>query len=300
MSHAFRFIVGLALALIAVTVAPRAEARLVRLENFPSSFVQPRNVTILLPAGYDKGMKRYPVIYMHDGQNLFEPGYAYGGKEWGIDEAMAARKRQAIVVGVWNTNLRGREYLPTKVVANLPEALRKRIEALHGGNSLADNYLQFLVKELKPHIDKSYRTLPGRSSTSLMGSSMGGLISLYGMGEYPDVFGNAAALSIHWPLADPTKADEADIAAITSAFEMWLSQSRMRPGGNRFYTDHGSINLDGFYQPYSVRMDAIFKAQGWKQGSNWVSKIYVGTDHNEAAWRERVHVPLAFVLKNRK
>lgn len=297
MSTMTRKLLGWFAFLFASFFATSAEARLIKIENFQSSFVQPRNISILLPAGYDASNTRYPVLYMHDGQNLFEPGHAYGGQEWGIDEAMAARKRQAIVVGIWNTNLRGREYLPAKVVMNLSEEQRQRIETVHGGASLADNYLRFLVEELKPYIDKTYRTQPSARSTSTMGSSMGGLISLYAMGEYPEIFGNAAALSIHWPLGDPTKANEADQEAVALAFKRWLKQSRMHPGRNRFYSDHGTINLDGFYRPYSTRIDAVFAESGWAQGRNWVSRIFMGTDHNEAAWRDRVQIPLAFLLK---
>lgn len=295
-----RIVIVLFSLFLAVLAAPDADARIVKIENFASSFVKARNVSILLPPDYDRSSKRYPVIYMHDGQNLFEPGYAYGGKEWGVDEAMAGRKKQAIIVGVWNTDLRGREYLPAKVATNLPADLRARIEGLHGGASLADNYLRFLVEELKPYIDRSYRTKTDRKSTSLMGSSMGGLISLYAMGEYPEIFGNAAALSIHWPLADPTKASEADRDAIVAAFDKWMKQSRMRPGPNRFYTDHGSVNLDSFYAPYSSRMDKLFAAAGWRRDRNWSSRVFEGTDHNEAAWRERVDIPLDFLLSRTK
>lgn len=300
MNASVRVLIGLFSLFFAVLAAPEADARIVKIENFASSFVKARNVSILLPADYDGSGKRYPVIYMHDGQNLFEPGYAYGGKEWGVDEAMAGRNKQAIVVGIWNTNLRGREYLPAKVAANLPADLRARIESLHGGASLADNYLRFIVEELKPYIDRNYRTKTGAKSTSLMGSSMGGLISLYAMGEYPQVFGNAAALSIHWPLADPTKASAADRDAIVAAFATWLKQSRMRPVTNRFYTDHGTVNLDSFYSPYSSRMNEVFANLGWKKGRNWSSQIFEGTDHNEAAWRERVDIPLDFLLSPAK
>lgn len=296
MNCAMRILINFFCLLLVSLAGTAAEARIVKLENFPSSFVQPRNISILLPKDYDVSKRHYPVIYMHDGQNLFEPGYAYGGQEWGIDEAMSGMKRQAIIIGVWNTSLRGREYLPAKVVAHLPADLRQRIEKVHGGVSLADNYLRFLVEELKPYVDKNYRTKPGMRSTSLMGSSMGGLISLYGMGEYPKVFGNAAALSIHWPLADPTKVQDHEIDLITGAYGQWLKSSRMRPGKNRYYTDHGTLNLDGFYRPYSTRMDMIFSNAGWRQGANWSSQIFIDTDHNEAAWRQRAEIPLTFLL----
>ncbi len=129
-----------------------------------------------------------------------------------------------------------------------------------------------------------------------MGSSMGGLISIYALAEYPQVFGQAAALSVHWPLADPTKAtpDEAD--QVAAAFKAYLATSQVRPGPNRLYMDHGTVNLDSFYKPYSTRMEAILPSLGWVAGKTWVSRVFEGTDHNEAAWAARLDIPLGFLL----
>jgi enterochelin esterase-like enzyme len=267
----------------------------------PSAQVGPRNVTIWLPPGYDNNRRRYPVIYMHDGQNVFEPGSSYGGQEWGVDEALSAmiadgRSRGAIVVGIWNTNLRGREYLPTKVAARLSPEARALVEATHGGASLADGYLRFIVEELRPQINRRFRTSTARVDTSIMGSSMGGLISLYALGEYPEVFGSAAALSIHWPLGDPRRGQGAPQAEVIAAFDGWLAETRLRPGRNRLYMDHGTINLDGYYRPYSEAMEAVMARQGWRRNRDWVSRVFEGTDHNEAAWRARIEEPLTFLL----
>lgn len=280
----------------AVLGSQAAQARIENITAFPSRYVEERNISIWVPDDYDRTTDRLPVIYMHDGQNIFEPGRAYGGKEWGVDEALADKQARSIVVGVWNTKYRGREYLPAKVTASLDEATRKRVEAVHGGPSMADAYLRFLVRELKPYIDSNYRTLTDRRSTSIMGSSMGGLISIYAMGEYPQIFGNAAALSVHWPLADPSKASVDEPAVVARAFGAWLKQSRMNPVRNRLYMDHGTLNLDRFYRPYSLKMEALLTSRGWKNGANWRSEVFDGTDHNEAAWRARVDIPLSFLL----
>ncbi len=294
-------LLGLLALLLAVPALAQAEGRLIRLEAVPSAHVQPRNVTIWLPPGYDNNRRRYPVIYMHDGQNVFEPGSSYGGQEWGIDEALSAmiadgRSRGAIVVGIWNTNLRGREYLPAKVAARLSTEARALVDATHGGPSLADAYLRFIVEELRPRINRSYRTSTARSDTSIMGSSMGGLISLYALGEYPEVFGSAAALSIHWPLGDPRRGQGAPQAEVIAAFDGWLGETRLRPGRNRLYMDHGTLNLDGYYRPYSEAMEAVMPRQGWRRDRDWVSRVFEGTDHNEAAWRARIDEPLGFLL----
>lgn len=269
-----------------------------------SAHVGPRNVSIWLPPGYEHSRRRYPVIYMHDGQNIFVPGRAYGGEEWGVDEALARmigarRTRGAIVVGIWNTGLRGREYLPAAVVAGLPEDQRRRVEATHGGPSLADPYLRFIVEELKPRVDRSFRTRRSASATSIMGSSMGGLISLYALGEYPRVFGQAAALSIHWPLGDPRRDQGADPDQVASAFAQWLSRSRARPSFNRLYVDIGDQTLDAFYPPFHERITPVLAAHGWRVGRGYRNQIYPGTAHNEAAWRARLETPLAFLLRLR-
>jgi enterochelin esterase-like enzyme len=297
-----RLFVALIALLLAVPASAQADGRLVRLEAVPSAHVQPRNVTIWLPPDYDISRRRYPVIYMHDGQNIFEPGSSYGGQEWGVDEALSAmiadgRTRGAIVVGIWNTDLRGREYLPTKVAARLSPAARALVETTHRGPSIADAYLRFIVEELKPRIDRDYRTRRGAADTGIMGSSMGGLISLYALGEYPGVFGTAAALSIHWPLGDPRQGQGAPQEEVIAAFDGWLRGTRLRPGRNRLYMDHGTINLDGYYRPYSAAMEAVLPRYGWRSGRNWVSVVAEGTDHNEAAWRARIEQPLAFLLR---
>lgn len=287
--------------LLAVPAVAQADGRLVDWEAVTSTHVQPRNVTIWLPSGYDTSRQRYPVIYMHDGQNVFVPGRAYGGEEWGVDEALSrliisGRTRGAIVVGVWNTNLRGREYLPAAVVANLPEAERARVLATHQGPSLADAYLRFLVSELKPRIDREFRTLSAARHTSIMGSSMGGLISLYALGEYPRVFGNAASLSIHWPLGDPRQGQGADPAMVARAFASWPGLQRIRLGRNRLYADIGDQTLDAFYPPYQEAMSHELGARGWRSGRISM-RTFPGTAHNEAAWRARIETPLAFLLR---
>jgi Putative esterase len=291
------FAAWLLLCLAQPALADPLPGRLVQYPDFPAKAVAPRNISIWLPPGYDSGKKRYPVIYMHDGQNLFDPATSYGGKTWGVAEALVAMKRDAIVVGVWNIKLRSIEYLPQKLFALLPPDQRANVKQTHGGEPISDAYLRFLVTELKPYIDKTYRTRTSPRDTSSMGSSMGGLISLYAMAEYPKTFGQVACVSIHWPLGNPATSDP---DKITSAFKAYLMTSKMRPGANRLYMDHGTLTLDSTYAPYSARMDAILPTLGWHRGRDWVSRIFPGTAHNEEAWRARIDVPLAFLLGTKK
>ncbi len=281
--------------------------RIVEIDPFPSRHVAPRKVIVWLPEAYDRRRSaRFPVIYMHDGQNILDGKTAFAG-EWGVDEAiarMAARGdlRYTIVVGMVNTPARYREYFPQKIAAHLPEAYRAAVLAMAGGPLLGDAYLRFIVEELKPAIDRKFRTLAGPADTSVMGSSMGGLISLYAIGEYPQVFGQAACLSIHLPMAAPMAPHNRPPEgpqAVAAAFRAWLSTSRFDPKRNRVYLDHGTAGLDASYPPFAEAIDAMLPTIGWVRGQTYELRSFTGTDHNERAWRERIDIPLGFLDRGR-
>ena len=268
-----------------------ATGTLVSYQDVPSAHVAARNVDVWLPPGYaENPRKRYPVLYMHDGQNLFDPSLSfYSQTDWGVDEAMTkliaeGRVREAIVVGVWNTPLRLQEYMPRKPVTApaLPIGVEGMGE-LPASGIVSDKYLAFLVGELKPFIDDTYRTKRGRDDTFVMGSSMGGLISLYAVAEYPRVFGGVGAVSTHWPIGKGIVID-------------WLATHLPDPHTHRLYFDHGTATLDAQYAPYQQRMDAIVRAAGYVEGDNFTTRVFEGADHSERAWRQRVDVPLQFLL----
>lgn len=265
------------------------EGTLTQHDNVPSQHVAPRHVTIWLPPGYEDGSRRYPILYMHDGQNLFDTATAYGGETWGVAETMtqliaAGTVPPTIVVGVWNTENRWQEYMPQRPLTTLanPSMLAK-LKHKFTGPLLADAYLRFLVTELKPFIDHTYRTQPQRAATTIMGSSMGGLISLYALCEYPDIFSGAGCVSTHWPAGDGIVVDT-------------LAAALPAPGRHKLYFDYGTITLDAEYEPYQQRVDAIMTAAGWRNGQDWITRKFEGAAHNEISWRARVHIPLAFLL----
>jgi pimeloyl-ACP methyl ester carboxylesterase len=301
----------LALLLLALVpgaaAAARGPGRLEHFRNFPSAYADPRNVTIWLPPGYDAGGKPYAVLYMHDGQNLFDPATGYGGKEWGVDEAAAkliaeGRLRPTIVVGIWNTPKRLREYVPARAFDRLPARYMARVRGLYGGEPLSDNYLKFIVRELKPFVDRTYNSARGREDTAIMGSSMGGLISLDPLSEYPTVFGGAGCVSTHWPLLLPPEGEElsdADRDAVATTFETYLKSALPRPGRHRIWFDHGSETLDRHYTAYQARIDRLVASRGWRPGRDFVSRNFPGAAHNEDSWRARVDLPLLFLLGNK-
>jgi alpha-glucosidase len=140
-----------------------------------------KKIGLYLPIGYATTKKKYPVVYMHDAQNLFNAETAYAG-EWNIDEKLDSLHAQVIVVSIEHGN--------EKRIAELTPF---KNEKYGGGNG--DNYLEFIVKTLKPKIDSTYRTKSNTMNTVIMGSSLGGLISYYALLKYTEVFGKAGVFS---------------------------------------------------------------------------------------------------------
>ena len=258
-----------------------------RYANFPSKLVDTRNVDVWLPAGYSKN-KKYAVLYMHDGQNLFNPKESYIGVDWGVDEAMTrliseGKARDTIVVGIWNTPKRIPEYAPQKAYDLVNRKGIKQSSLARAEERLSDKYLKFIVTELKPFIDKNYSTRANRDNTFIMGSSMGGLISLYAISEYPGVFGGAGCVSTHFPLSE---------GVMLEYMKKFLPSTKT----HKIYFDYGTETLDATYEPFQKQADTIMKKKGYRQDKNWMTRKFTGEEHSERAWRKRVHIPLEFLL----
>lgn len=292
------------LTLVAADLPKVAAGSIERIEQFSSRFVSARNVDVWLPPGYDH-KQRYAVLYMHDGQMLFDADTTWNHQEWRVDEVASAllaehKLRPFIVVGVWN-NAKARhvEYFPQKPFESLSEEQRTALYAMQRSHDQAllarpvdsDNYLRFLVKELKPYIDSHYSVDSSPAGTLVMGSSMGGLISMYALLEYPDVFGAAACLSTHWP-----GSFEEENNPIPPAFAAYL-QARLPAveRGRRLYFDHGTATLDAMYPALQEKMDGVMKARGYA-APQWQTRVFPGADHSEVAWAKRLEVPLSFLL----
>ena len=209
------------------------------------------------------------------------------------------RSRGAIVVGIWSTAQRRPDYSPQAIESRLNPAIRARVAREHGGAAQSDAFLRFVVEELKPQIDRMFVTAPGRASTMIGGSSMGALVSLYGLCKYPQVFGAAACLSTHWTLLSARESyanRDLETDHILPAMADYLTENLPRPGRHRVWMDHGTLNLDSHYGPYQARIDAVFAARSWQQDRDFVSRVYAGADHNEASWRARLDDPVNFLL----
>jgi predicted alpha/beta superfamily hydrolase len=232
---------------------------------------------------------------MHDGQNLFDTTFSYGGHEWHIDE-VAARMlaadslRPFIVVGVWNSPKRFREFAPEKPFARTPEAFQQQLGNERGRELYSDAYLRFLVSELKPFVDAQFGCSKRKEDTFIMGSSMGGLISLYAVLEYPAVFGGAACVSTHWPLS-LQKNDH----AFSDVMGAYMQEKLPAAGNPKLYFDYGTTTLDSLYEPHQLHIDSVLRGMDYP-AARWKSLKFEGAAHNEASWAERVDIPLYFLL----
>lgn len=225
-----------------------------------------RDVIVWLPQSYESLTdKRYPVLYMHDGQNVFDPSTSFIGYDWHVDEVADSLMRtgkmeEVLIVGIYNTPDRLEEY---------------------SDSDLGRAYAAFVVHELKPLIDRTYRTIPEREKTGVMGSSLGGVISFLITWWYPEVFSRAACLSnAFWHRGGSVlKEIEADDMTRRSII-LYLDVGEKEPqliGGNE-------------------AMVQLLERKGYKRGKDLVYFLAEGAEHNERAWAERVWRPLTFLF----
>lgn len=220
-----------------------------------------RDVFVWLPPSYsNQPAKRYPVLYMHDGQNLIDPLSSFIGIDWQVDETVTrlikeGRLKEIIIVGIYNTKDRLEEYS----------------DSVKG-----NNYIRFIIEELKPFVDSNYRTLNDSKNTAVMGSSMGGLISFLMAWKHPDVFSMAGCMSSSFYYEND------------KIFESVSSRNNY-PKGLKLYIDHGE---DGLTR--GQKMFALLTERGFVIGTNIDYYYAPKAEHNEAAWAKRIDRPLLF------
>jgi predicted alpha/beta superfamily hydrolase len=229
-----------------------------------------RDILVYLPPSYNRSQRRYPVIYMHDGQNLFDRATSFG-EEWEVDQTLEAASRdglEAIVVGIPNLGEeRLNEYSPW-------------VDRKHRQGGKGNAYLEFIVHTLKPIVDRDFRTMPGRDSTGIAGSSMGGLISLYAFFRHPQTFGFAGVMS------------PALWFAGHSIFP-FIKERPFVPG--RLYLDVGTS--EGSEELHDVRrLKELLSQKGYRTGRDLLYVVEMGGQHNERAWARRLRRELHFLL----
>lgn len=247
------------------------------LKGFPSAHLHhDRDVWIYLPPGYEQSDARYPVLYMHDGNNLFDPHAAFGGQPWAVNETAEWMIRAGllpplIIVGPANTPERMAEYT-WHACPN------------HGGGA-GDAYGRFMADELKPAIDARYRTRSEREATAVMGSSLGGLISLYLGLHHADVFGAVGAMSpsIWWA----ERRLLGDLAAIAPNLRLWLDMGTV---------EGQSPEESARYLEDARALKQVLLDRGYSLGENLACWEVDGAAHSEAAWGSRASMALMYLF----
>lgn len=272
---------------------------------FKSDFVAARRISVWLPEQYHSlkaQNHRFAVLYMHDGQMLFDAKVTWNKQEWGVDEIAqnlidTDELIPFIVVGIDNggNDLRYVEYMPQKPFAMLPESIQSQIYARqeHSYKVQSDAYLRFIVKELKPFIDKHYATLVERNHTFVAGASMGGLISWYAVAEYPDVFGGCLCFSTHFPggydLQDFT---------VFNTFSTYMANHLPINGSHRLWFAYGDQTLDQYYPPFHEALQEQFTK--WGADPERVSiQFFAGDDHSETSWQKQFPMALPQILASK-
>jgi predicted alpha/beta superfamily hydrolase len=271
------------LSLAAMGALARADARVETMSiESDDQAIPSREIRVWLPPGYDGSDARYPVIYFHDGQNVFRPGGPFGC--WFAEDAAAqemkdGRMSEAIIVAIPNNDAdmgsaRVTEYQP-------PSDVHPRDPSR--GNGICHRYGKFLLGKVKPAVDAKYRTLPDRENTAVAGSSMGGLVSLW-LGLNTDAFGSAGVFSpAFWTSPNFTKA----------------VMGGTKKDGLRIYMDMGTKeagNLTGDYWLDALAVREALVEQGYVEGKDFLWNPGEGDEHNEKAWAKRLPVALRFLL----
>ena len=244
-----------------------------------------RDILVYLPPSYSRVDRHYPVIYMQDGQNLFDNVTSYAG-EWGVDETMEELGQEegleAIIVGIPNTGIH-------RVDEYSPFADRR----LGGGRG--DDYVRFIVENLKPQIDQEFRTLPGRKYTGIMGSSMGGLISLYAYFEFPSTFGFAGVMSPSLWFAGEAIYDYVD-SAVFYPGKIYLDAGTREYGESQ---NNGLLHRATASRRYYAsvrRMKAVLVRKGFRPLRDIMHVEEKWAGHSETSWRRRLPPALRFLL----
>jgi Putative esterase len=262
-----------------------------------------RTVDIYVPTGL-LGVKKAKTLYLHDGQMLFDSTQTWNKKEWKIDEGVSTTlARYAhdpfIVVGIHNDPPnRYAEFFPQAVAAYMPESYRNLLmDKLWNGELKADAYLHWIEQTLVPFVESEFQVGKKTKDRMVMGSSMGGLISLYALCEKPKLFGGAACLSIHTPMINYGMFEEGMVEALVVPFNLYLEQNLQADRKHFLYVDRGTETLDASYKPYHDLLLKTLASVGYDiSNPHFLEAVVEGTGHDEGAWASRWHVPLLFMI----
>lgn len=282
--------------------APSGHGRLFVTEGLACDPLPGREIFVWTPDAAETH-PRLPVLYLQDGQNLFDSRRVVFGAAWEIDASIsrlvdAGLIPPTIVVGIACAADRLAEYAPALILRATDPGARAAVNTAWGAHP-SDAYARLVTDRIKPLIDGAFRTLPGPDTTFVAGASMGGVAALELLARRPDLFAGAAALSAHLSLL-PVDGSEyrpdgfaRDVAAAVGSF----ARDHLPPAGrHRLWLDRSELDVDRHYGPsHTAMVDALLE-KGYRPDVDLVSRTFMGVGHNEAAWRDRLDPALAFLL----
>ena len=286
------------------TVSGVSAGTLLRLDaSHTKGIVNERPLDVWLPSTYD-GKRKHAVLYMYDAQMLFDANSTWNHQEWRVDEIMDSLIRTkttlpTIIVALHNGGvMRNFEYFPQKpfqtLRAQFSDSTMAAIASQYGSDTAfpvkSDAYLRYMVNIVKPLVDTTFKVYSDKSATAVAGSSMGGLMSMYAIGEYPEVFGTALCMSTHWPGGFSPNEE------IPQAFQTYIAENITPDRIGKIYLDYGTETLDGMYEPFQNQVNTVLEANGFILGRRWVTRKFPGAAHDEKSWAKRLHIPLTFAF----
>lgn len=285
------------------TPAPSGRGRLYVSTAMPCAPLPEREVFVWTPDGWS-GESPLPVLYVQDGQNLFDARRVPYGAAWEIDACLSRLIARGaappiLVVGVACAENRLAEYAPHPILQRASPHTRAAVDAAWGRLPPAGAYAALVVERIKPVIDRAFPTRRDPGSTFILGSSMGGVAALECLARHPDVFGGVAALSAHLSLlpVDGTETMPRDFAADIASAVGAFAQDQMPPSGrHRIWLDRSELDIDRHYGPSHDALVAALIAKGYRPGVDLMRRAFPGVGHNEAAWRDRLDEVLTFLL----
>ncbi len=263
-----------------------------RIENFPSRYIKSRSIDIYLPPNYDS-TKSYKVIYLQDGQNLFDPKVAYQNEAMELHKILEEKSIQdLIVIGIWNTEQRFREYLTNEIYNSLQKKNRKYIKREFIGSPLGDNYLRFITEELIPYIENKYSISKNKSDRIVGGISMGGLISFYAGITNSNLFGKILCISTHWPLSVIQNRE----SIVEEYFPIWNKYINQQDS-TKIYFDYGTENIDSWYSFSQNQLNDLLKDAQAQTSIQFKCLKFEGQSHSMSDWKSRIGDAILYLIE---
>ena len=296
---------ALLLGVVGCTLPTPAESgRTVEIEAIEAAGLPTQRVTIWLPPEYEAEPKRrFPVLYMWDGQNLFDPAQTQYNKAWMVQDVlkgMVARGEAEphVVVGIWSPpgKDRYRSYVP-QFAENAKGMVANSVSEIAGAPIASERQLGWVADTLIPRVERDYRVETGADNRTIAGASMGGVMSCYSIIERPEVFGRAGCVSAHLAMADPQMAPQHE-EQIAWLWDNYLDAHLGKPNGRRIWMDHGTEMLDSYYGPWQIMLAEDLAQRGWREGEDFTARVYEGAEHDEIFWNARMAEMLRWLWRD--